>query len=371
VNSPSRRRGVVVALSLAGLALGAWTSEARAQAPTAPEPIVHLYVAADEPVVSALIERLRPRLAALGVDLAAIGTPAVAVDDVLATAPAVSEDAPLAQIWIDGRAPTNATLYLVPRRADRVLVRRVALGAGFDEVALAELVFIVERSVTAILASQPVGAPKDEVVASLKPPPVAVPVVARRTAPPRAREAAFSSLQVGVFCGAAAWAFDQVVVPDLGLVGGLERVRGARRVGVSADVQVRKSFVVNTVDGRVNVSGNVSHLLLTLGRSFGRHGTGRLLFGPGLASTDLHATPSIFGAQSTATPRADHDLMLTVLMRWDVPVADRVRVFVVGGFDVTPVPGRYTAVIDGQSRELLSPWAISPTLQVGFAFGGH
>jgi hypothetical protein len=360
--------------------MGAWQTETRAQAEARPDPsngsnpsnpILHLYVAADEPVVTALVERLRPRLDALGTDLAAIGTTAVDVDDVLATAPATGEGAPLAQVWIDGRASTNATIYLVPRRADRVLVRRVALSAGFDEVALAELVYILERSVTALLASQPVGAPKAEVVASLRPRPLVVIVPAEPEAPPGVSASVRPSFNLGLFVGAEAWSSEQELLPGFGLVGGLERARGAGRVGVSVDAELRAGFLANTVDGRVSVSGGAAHVLLALGRAFGNVGTGRLLLGPGLAWTDLSTAPTLAASQVVARPRTDVDWTFAVRGRWDVPLVDSFGVFVMAGFDVAPVSARYTAVVDGRTTVLLSPWPVKPTVQLGLAFGGR
>ena len=153
---------------LALLAVGSIARRTLAE-PSAPSaPSVRLFVAAAEPVMEALVDRLRPRLRALRVELAATVVSSVDVDAVLATAPATDERAPLAQVWLDGRSSSDAVIILVPRRADRVLARKIGGGAVFDEVALAEAVFVIERATASLLASRPVGVPKADAVSELR-----------------------------------------------------------------------------------------------------------------------------------------------------------------------------------------------------------
>jgi hypothetical protein len=147
-------------------------------------PTVRLYVAAAGPVLAAVVERLRPRLAAMGVELTPSLVASVDVEAVLETVPAAGDAAPLAQVWLDGRSSSDAVLILVPRRADRVLARRVASGAVFDEVALSEIVFVIERATASLLASRPVGVPKAEAAPELRRrPPSPVPETAAAATP--------------------------------------------------------------------------------------------------------------------------------------------------------------------------------------------
>ena len=96
-----------------------------AEAEDAARPVLWLHIAASEAVTTSVSEHLRPRLGALGVDLSVEPVGGIDVDAVLGTAPATGTAAPLAQAWLEGRSPTEATLFLVPRRADRVLARRL------------------------------------------------------------------------------------------------------------------------------------------------------------------------------------------------------------------------------------------------------
>jgi phosphate/sulfate permease len=396
------------------------------------KPTVRLYVSAAEPVMDALVERLQPRLAAMGVELVASVVASVDLDAVLATAPATSEAAPLAQVWLDGRRSIDATVFLMPRRADRVLARHIPSSAAFDEVALAEVVFVIERAVSSLLASRPIGVPKAELEPSFRrrleppppmeapvPPPLAIappvetpppapvaapspptvtevapdpapaavaidgapppppaspaavaPPVASVVASPSPPERASGSFQLGAFAGAESWATGHELVPDVGLVAVLERVRDRARWGASLDGQLHSALDADTADGKVELSGGGAHLLLSYGRSFGG-ALGRLALGPGLAVSALRATPSTSVASATARNRTDLDWTVAVMLRWDVPVSGSLRAFVAAGADVALATGRYTAVVDGASTTLLTPWPVRPTLRLGLAFGAR
>ena len=91
--------------------------------------------------------------------------------------------APLARAWLDGRDPRVAILFLIPRQTDRVLVRKVPLGAGFDAVALAEIAYIVERVVASLLAAEPIGVPPAEARAALAQTSVSAPAPSSVLAP--------------------------------------------------------------------------------------------------------------------------------------------------------------------------------------------
>jgi hypothetical protein len=390
------------------LALGLAGGGARASAADHPPPVVFMHVAADGSVVVALGDRLRPRLGALGVELVVSVAAAVDVDAVLGTVANVSDAAPVAEVWLDGRASADATLFLVPRLADRVVARRLALAAGFDEVALAEIVYIVERSVAALLAAQPVGVSRDEARALLRAPPVSpvdapapvpavapapaapVPAVAPVPAPaasgspasvspaPAAASPASAgeisahaepSLQLGAFVGAEGWSSAASLVPTLGVAAIVERKRARLRVGLGVDGQWRPGFQLDTPDGKASVTGGAAHLLLALARSFGDLGTGRLLVGPGVLDDRVQLASSLTTGKVTAPARNDVALGLRAMARWDLPLGRRVAVFATAGLDVLSVAGRYTAVVDGASTVLLQAWPVRPTASLGVTVG--
>jgi hypothetical protein len=396
-----------------------------------------------------LVERLRPRLAALGVGLDAALVGAVDVDAVLSTVPGADERAPLAQVWLDGRSSSDAVVILVPRAADRVLARKIASGAIFDEVALAEVVFVIERATASLLAARPVGVPKAEAEPELRratapppatapelpppasgaPPPAASPLASPtpNAAPPSASPAPTAaapsaapevtalpapappqpappaataappppangggagpddapevvaatparpsawSYQLGAFLAAESWATGNVVVPAGGLETLFERVRGASRLGVALEGELRGTVDAATGYGNVALSGLGAHALFSYGRSFSR-GVGRVAIGPGLAASDVRVTPRAGMAPVPATDqaRSDIDATLAVEVRGDLALTRSVDAFVIAGADVAFVSGRYTAVVGSASTPLLTTWPVRPMLRLGLAIG--
>jgi hypothetical protein len=338
-------------------------------------------VAADESVVEALRARLAPALAARNVELELTVLAAVDIERVFAaatTAVATSSErpsgAPLARVWLDGRDPRVAVLFLIPRQGERVLVRKVPLTGRFDAVALAEIAYIVERAVASLLAAEPIGVPPAEARAALAQPsaPPAVPAIVAPPAPAANVPAPRLALTGTVFAGAAAWASSASTVLDAGLSVGIERLSPALRVGLTLAVTGRRSFDVASSPAGVRVSGGDVRLLLTAGRMLGDGwGIVRLGIGPGLVIA--HAEPIGAAADATemvkAQPRTDADPILAALARWDFPVGRLARPFVAATVDVVPVRGEYTAVVNGTSRTLLAPWPVRPGLLAGIAFG--
>jgi hypothetical protein len=392
---PSRRARALGAALLALLLPRA----ARAEAPSPAAPSVAVHAATSELVANALADRLRPRLQTLGVDLAIDVVGPLDVDAILSL-PEGPDDAPLAQVWLDERSRAEATLFLVPRRTDRVLARRIALGDGFDEVSLAEVVYIVERSVIALLAAQPVGVPRAKLDPSLRPAVAAPPDIETPTVvePPPATESppasepspaaerasdiepplveaapapVTSSFQGGVFAGGEAWAAGRDALLDAGGLVAFERVHAWGRVGLALDASLRREVVSTTPHGTLRLDGGGGHLWFTLGRRLGRAGTGHLLVGPGLSVNELGATPSTSAPQLTARSRTDVDGSLGVLLRWDIPLYERWGLFVAVGADVAFVTARYTLVAGDTSTPLVPTWPVKPLLRLGLVLGGR
>lgn len=370
MNSLLRALTVTVA-ALLGVA-GLFARDAHAQAP--PPPAILLHVAAEDAAVPAIDERLRARLSALGVAFTLDAVPTVDIARVLDEgAHAACDDAPLAEGWLDGLVPGEATLLLVPCGDDRALARRIALPWGFDEVALAELVYIVDRAVQTLLVSQPVGLPREQARAELARTPLPQappPAPARDVAPPVAPGAPALPLafQVGAFAGAQSWSDDDWILPVGGLFAALERVAGASRLGVTLSAGVRGIARTSTPDARISSGGGDARLWLTLGRSFGRAGLWRLSLGPGLHVEHVEVTPSAASLRNvTPASRTDLDPTIGASLRWDVVPIGSTVVFVAASVDVQPRVPRYTAVVDGASATLIAPWPVRPLLMLGVA----
>lgn len=348
--------------------------------PARSTPEVRLHVAAAAPVVVAVGDRLRARLGELGVALTLDAVDTVDVARVLsdggASTPSSADDTAIADVWLDGRAFSEATLVLVPRVGDRALARRLALPSGVDEVALAELAFIVDRAVLALLAAEEVGVPKEEARAALEeaPPPAPAGVARARASRRPAGRAEEPSLflHVGLMATAQAWSESDPVLPAFGLVAGLERgdVRGRQGIGLAGSL--RGGVSASTADARVAVSGGDAHLWLTFARAFAGAGLGRLSLGPGLYLDHADVTPAA-GAPHTVRPetRTDVTLALGGSVRFDVELLSHLVFFASAGVDVLPWPIRYTAIVDGTSTTLLQPWPIRLSLAFGVALDKH
>ncbi len=80
----------------------------------------------------------------------------------------------VARLWIDAAGGSPATLYLTDGERRRVYVRRVPLESGLlDRVALESIAFIVESSVSALVAGREIGVSREAFAQSM----VAVPAL--------------------------------------------------------------------------------------------------------------------------------------------------------------------------------------------------
>jgi hypothetical protein len=333
-------------------------------------------IAADGSVVEALRAHLGPELAARSVDLDMTPVATIDIERVLATAAERTPGGPLARAWLDGRDPRVAVLFLIPRETDRVLVRKVPVGAGFDAVALAEIAYIVERAVASLLAAEPIGVPPAEVRAtlaqeSISPTKMSSSTAATTVAAPAPTAPARFAFDGSAFAGVSAWAPGASAVLSVGLSFGAERVGPATRVGLMLAAAGRQSFDVASSPAGVHVSGGDVHLYLTSARTLGRWGLGRLGIGPGLVVARVE--PVGAGPSATqvieAQPRTDVDPTIAAVARWDAPVGRLARPFIAATVDFVPVRGAYTAIVNGTSRTLLAPWPVRPGLVAGIAFG--
>ena len=234
-------------------------------------------------------------------------------------------------------------------------------------MALAEIGYVIEQSVTGLLEAQAVGVTKDEARALLRPaapPPPSLVVEVPAPAPaPAAPPARFGW---AAFFGTQGWSSDATLVPDLGVDASVERASG---VGLSVDAEVRRSFEIDAPQAKLSVAGGAAHLLLMFGRPVAGLGTWHLLLGPGVALDRVQATSSIPALAVTTPARTDVDLAFAARVRWDASLRGRLGAFAVAGADVT-VAGRYTATIAGIPALLATSWPVRPTIFVGLVYGG-
>ena len=270
--------------------------------------------------------------------------------------------------WLDARNVDSAVLLLIPRRADRVLMRTVPLALGVDEAGLAQITFIIERSVASLLASEPIGIPHSEARAALS-----ATSTARSSAEPAVVNARQTALQVGVFAGLASWSSDARVAPRIGLDVWIDWITDARRVGVAASAVADPAFRSSDANGDLRVRAISLHAWMTAGRRFGGLGVGRIALGPALLVTHITPTLASFSpADSVAdAARTDLDPMIGLAARWDLPLGRGTSAFLAATVDFVPSRVQYTELVNGVNRELFSPWPVRPALVLGLSLGSE
>ena len=325
-----------------------------------------LRIAALPSVVAAVTARLAPRLQAQGVALEVTSVPEIDMDRVLALPPDNRLDAPLARCWLEARDIDSAVLLLVPRRSDRVVIRKVPLVLGLDEVGLAQITFIIERSMASLLASEPVGVPRAEARAA-----VTAVLPARSSAGAAVAAQGDIALRVGVFGGVSTWSSSATLAPRVGLDLWIDRVTGDGRVGLAASATVDPGFHSTDANGDLLVRAVALRASATVGRRFGRIGTGRLAAGPGILVARI--APTLAGSSATdlvaAAARTDLDPVIGFVARWDFRVGPTTSAFVATTVDVVPLRAQYTETVDGVNRVLFSPWLVRPGLLLGISAG--
>ena len=351
------------------LALTCWAAVAIAEPGTDPASArLTVRIAAPLAVVSDFSDRLGPRLAARGVALEVTSVADVDFARLAAIPPDTAEDAPLARVWLDGRAPDHALLLLKPRQGDRVLVRRIELAAGFDQVALAQIAYIIETATASLLVSEPIGVPQSEARAAVE--------AVLPAAPPPAVEAppAGSLFRLGAFGGVGTWSSEAAGVARIGVEGALEgEGGGARRLGLTASVVADPGFHVGAADRDLLARSLALHLYVTATWRAGRYGAGGIAVGPALIVT--HVAPALMGSSAsqvvTSAARTDFDPALGVTARWELPIGRRTSVFLAALLDVVPLRAQYAVTVQGQDQVLFSPWTLRPGLVLGVATGSE
>lgn len=325
-----------------------------------------LRIAALPSVVAAVTARLAPRLEAQGVVLEVTSVPEVDIERVLELPPDNRPDAPLARGWLEARDIDGAVLLLIPRRSDRLVIRKVPLMLGLDEVGLAQITFIIERSMASLLASEPIGVPHAEARAVVSAAVPAGPSAGGAMAPSRD-----IALRVGVFGGVSTWSSTATLAPRVGLDLWIDRITDGRRVGLAASAMVDPGFHSTDANGDLLVRAAALHVSATAGRRFGRFGVGRVAAGPGVLVTRI--TPTFASSSPVdsvaAAPRTDLDPLLGLVARWDLRLGQMTNVFVAATVDVVLLRAQYTEMVNGVNRVLFSPWPVRPGLLLGVSVG--
>ncbi len=276
-----------------------------------------------------------------------------------------------ARVWIDLQSRAWAKLYVVDAAWERVLVRRLELADGLDEVAAAEIGTIVEASVRALLEGGSIGVAREQLIATIVPasppksPPQPVPVSVRRPD---------IEPQLSLVAGyaAAGWARGLVQhgpLVQLELAARRDRIAYGGRVEGRATVPARE----RSEPLALRLAGGGARLWATLAW----HATARLsleaALGGGVEIVTVRAQARSAAAEAFASRRN----ALAVIAPALGPALtvgrgrDRLLARVQLGIDVVPQRLRYVTADTGAL--VLAPWIVRPgaTLVLGWRRAGR
>jgi hypothetical protein len=301
---------------------------------------------ADGQAMKAVVAELIARL-----HLAATVTFVSSVDAMNVITPQAGVEPRVARAWIDLSGPARATLYLVDRNWERVLIRHVQKMQGHDELAREAIGHILETAVDALVHGGTIGIAPDEGRPATERPPSPQPT------PPR--------WELGALYEGEVYAPHGLIAngPEAAFYIGARRA--AVRPGAWLTVQYRLPIILDTAPIGVRLDGAALRALATVDVVV----TPRLAvrFGVGAGVDAVHMTPRLEGQQGT-TLGQDEEFALIVARAsaggvwW---VARDLGIALTLSCDLDPSETRYSAVVDRAEETMLSPWPVRPALSLG------
>jgi hypothetical protein len=328
---------------------------------------IELVTAATGDDLRPLERTIRDAIAGRNLELVSVRKERITPNDVLtATLAPAGDAAPIvARVLLDLGEHDEATVYLIDNLRRRVHVRRLPLEDGFDTVARESVLFIVERSLAAILAGQEIGVTWDEYRRSLEPvapaptPPApnVVPVVGPAPAPPATgpRRVSLAAGYEGSAMGTGTYPHG----PKIAVGRRLARVR----VGGALRLQAPMTVGDAAVDARLSTAGGAFSIAATL---FSRQnlsvagGVGAGLdatrIEPAVSSSNLQPTPAFWAGSLNVRAFAEVEQLF-----------GRLSVALAIGLEVYPLSERYNVAATDGVRSVFVPHRIRPV--VGLLFG--
>jgi hypothetical protein len=265
----------------------------------------------------------------------------------------------LACVWLDlgVGAPGAAIVYISATASQQVVIRRLPLAAGIDEVAREEVAHIVASSIEALRAGRPLpvgGAGAGANVAVVSTTPAAAPAPATPT------------VLLGIGVGAAREAASHVALPTLGL----------SLLVAADDRHLSPALWLEADGGASEMTGAPVGLrlrggeLTALGALATRPGAPVVArFGLGLGAELVEMTPLL---DDPAAPgvnlggsRVQPGAFARAAARLEVRAWERVGVFVAAACDARFVVHRYMIERDGAPQVLYEPQRFRPWVVLG------
>lgn len=280
-------------------------------------------------------------------------------------------DGAMARVWIDASREDVAVVYLSDRTGGRVLLRRVDLAGGVDEVAREQIGQIVRASVEALLSGATIGLTRDEAADALglpqpAPPPTEAPALSAE-ATPASSGAARARLTLGAGYAASLLTAHQIAS---GPVVTLSLARAAEpwSFGGTLAFDYRLPRTVAQEPLELRVQGGSLHVLAFANRSLSDRFALGLALGGGLdgayaapkGATDARGV-TVFADDASVTPalRAEASLELSL--------SPRTRAALAFTADWDLAPRDYVVRHEGGTSLLAQPLALRPGLALRIA----
>jgi hypothetical protein len=311
-------------------------------------------------------------LSRLGVDEAI--TFAARVDPAEVINPRAGAEPRVARAWIDLSRPDRATLYLVDREWERVLIRHLRKTPGHEELAREAMGHILENAVDALLHGARIGVVREEARRELEearspapppdgsaPPSAAVPPEAATPPPPSQR----LGLEWGALYEAELYADGGVIThgPAATLVVGPRE--GTLRPALWLTLQYRLPLQIDAQPLGVRLDAGAARALAAVDAEVGKRVA--LRFGVGGGVDAIHMTP--LTESGLQVNRAIDQTFAVVVARSSAGLAyalsPRIAIVSVVSCDLDLSGTRYVSVVDGSPTAALSPWTLRPALSIG------
>lgn len=327
-----------------------------------PERHVSLVVAADEATGADFEYRLGELVHRLDVSLTA--THVSAIDPHAIVFGPV--DSAMIRVWIDASHSELAVVYLEDQRRGHLLVRKIELLDGIDEIAREQIGQIVRASVEALLSGGTIGISRAEAASALGLSPPMEQVGLPTTTTPATAATSRSRMTFGT--GYAASLFtghDLTTGPAARFT--FSRVAGSSSFGGALAFEYRLPVMAATSPIELRLHGWSARLLACMGRSFSDRLAWQLGLGGGVDAT--YPEPrSVRGSEvrllspaASLSPalRAEVGLELALWRRLHAAVA------LTGDWDLAPRD--YVVREDGDRSIIAHPLAVRPGLVVRIA----
>jgi hypothetical protein len=355
-----------------------WAAPGRAA-----ERTVRVTIVADSADAGGLEAVFTELLARLRVSLEVKRAPAL--DSTAFSPPATPTPELLALVWVDLTKPNAATLYLLDVGTDRVLLRKIRREPDGTELVQEELGHILQTSIEGLLAGEPVGVPRQEILplldaatpresAAPKPPERAEPLA--KPAAPGSAEAAPAPGNAPAARGLRAHAMllysagllaDDTPIshgPELGL---LVRTAGGLETALWLSVQWRLPVEITTGPVSVHYS-QFSPRALIIGKLVGNAERAlRFGVGGGFDVVRIETTAEPDSPVEVAAPMTRFYPIGRSALLFDWRISGGLRLVTALGADIDVSNTRYVFVTRPQQRLLLEPYAVRPALALGIA----